>query len=186
MSQSGHISAIGYELYTELMEKTIRELKGERHPEEEMEPEIHLGIPAFIPDNFIGDTHTRLITYKRIATVSSEDDLPAIREELADCYGPVPPQVDTLLDIIRIKNRLRKIRGERMEYNGREMRIAFREDTPVDPVRIVALSREKSESIRFTPDNRLIVSMPDLAAEDIVGRAKDLLGELAIEERGTF
>jgi len=73
-----------------------------------------------------------------------------------------------------------------MEYNGREMRIAFREDTPVDPVRIVALSREKSESIRFTPDNRLIMSMPDLTAEDIVGRAKDLLGELAIEERGTF
>jgi len=186
VSQSGHISAIGYELYTELMEKTIRELKGEGHPEEEMEPEIHLGIPAFIPDSFIGDTHTRLMTYKRIAMVSSEDDLPAIREELADCYGPVPPQVDTLLDIIRIKNRLRKIRGERMEYNGREMRIAFREDTPVDPARIIALSREKSGRVRFTPDNRLIVSMPDLAVQDIIGRAKNLLGELEIEERRTF
>jgi len=186
VSQSGHISAIGYELYTDLMEKTIRELKGERHPEEEMEPEIHLGIPAFIPGSFIGDTHTRLITYKRIAMASSEDDLPAIREELADCYGPVPPQVDTLLDIIRIKNSLRKVRGERMEYNGTEMRIAFRQDTPLDPARIIALSRKKSGEIRFTPDNRLIVSMPDLAAEDIVGRATDLLSELEIEEPGTF
>ena len=73
-----------------------------------------------------------------------------------------------------------------MEYNGTEMRIAFREDTPVDPARIIALSREKSENIRFTPDNRLIVSMRDLAAADIVGRATDLLSELEIEEPGTF
>ena len=73
-----------------------------------------------------------------------------------------------------------------MEYNGREMRIAFREDTPVAPARIIALSREKSGGVRFTPDNRLIVSMPDLAVQDIIGRAKNLLGELEIEERRTF
>jgi len=183
VSQSGHISAIGYELYTELMEKTIRELKGERHPEEEIDPEIHLGIPAFIPDDFIADTHTRLMTYKRISMVSSEDDLPGIRDELADCYGAIPPQVDTFIDIIRIKNRLRKILVKKMEYNGTELCISFREDSPVDPARIIGLSQEKSKGVRFTPDNRLIVSMPDLEGEDIIDRAKDLLGELEIEEQ---
>ncbi|MDD5723155.1 MAG: transcription-repair coupling factor [Syntrophales bacterium] len=186
VSQSGHVSAIGYELYTELMEKTIRELKGERHPEDEIDPEIHLGIPAFIPDDFIADTHTRLMTYKRISMASSEDDLPILREELADCYGPVPPQVDALMDIIWIKNRLRKLLGKKMEYNGKELCIAFCEDSPVDPVRIIELSQDKSRGVRFTPGNRLIVSMPGLEGKDIIGRAKDLLGELEIEERGTF
>ncbi|MBW2562008.1 MAG: transcription-repair coupling factor, partial [Deltaproteobacteria bacterium] len=186
VSQSGHVSSVGYELYTELMEKTIRELKGDRHPEEEIDPEIHLGIPAFIPDDFIADMHTRLMTYKRISMVSAEDDLPGIREELADCYGTVPPQVDTLMDIIRIKNRLKKILGKKMEYNGTEMCITFREDSPVNPARIIELSQERSGGVRFTPDNRLIVSMQGLEEKDIIGRAKDLLGELEIEERGTF
>jgi transcription-repair coupling factor (superfamily II helicase) len=186
VSQSGHISAIGYELYTELMEKTIRELKGERHPEEEIDPEIRLGIPAFIPDDFIADTHTRLMTYKRISMVSSNDDLPGIREELADCYGTIPDQMNALMDIIRIKNRLRRIRGEKMEYNGAELSITFREDTPVEPARILELSQENPGSVSFTPDNRLIVSMSDLAGEQIIGRAEDLIEELEIEERGIF
>ncbi|MBW2632056.1 MAG: hypothetical protein JRC90_09940 [Deltaproteobacteria bacterium] len=169
------------------MEKTIRELKGERHPEKEVEPEIYFGIPAFIPDDFIADMHTRLMIYKRISMVTSEDDMYGLREELADCYGPVPPQVDNLMDIIRVKNILRKIMGERMEYNGKEMLIDFREDSPVDPGRIVELSQKNLKGeIKFTPDGRLTVSMPGLEGKDIINRAKCLLGELEIEEREIF
>ncbi|MEA3486111.1 MAG: transcription-repair coupling factor, partial [Thermodesulfobacteriota bacterium] len=187
VSQSGHVSAIGYELYTELMEKTITELKGEKYPEEEIDPEIHFGIPAFIPDDFIADMHTRLMTYKKISMASSEDDLSRLREDLADCYGPVPTQVDNLMDIIRIKNILKKIMGARMEYNGKEMFIDFREDSPVDPARIVELSQKNLKGkIRFTPDGRLTVSMPGLEGKDIIDRAKYLLGELEIEEQGIF
>ena len=156
------MSAIGYELYTELMEKTIRDLKGEKRPEEEIDPEIHFGIPAFIPDDFISDMHTRLLTYKRTSMASSEDDLAGLREELTDCYGPVPPQVDNLMDIIRIKNVLKKILAKRMEYGGREMSIEFSENSPVDPVRIITLSQKKFSGMRLTPDYKLIVSMPGL------------------------
>jgi len=186
VSQSGHVSAIGYELYTELMEKTIRELKGGRSLEEEIDPEIHLGIPAFIPDDFIADMHTRLMTYKRISMASSEGDLAGLREELVDCYGPVPPQVGNLMDIIRVKNMLKKILGKRMEYNGREMFIDFCENSPVDPARIMELSQKKLMGMKLTPDYRLSVSMPGLEGKDITNRAKYLLGELKIEERETF
>ncbi|MCD6485986.1 MAG: transcription-repair coupling factor [Syntrophobacterales bacterium] len=187
VSQSGHVSAIGYELYTELMEKTIRELKGEKYPGEEIDPEIHFGIPAFIPDDFIADMHTRLMTYKKISMASSEDDLAGLKEDLTDCYGLVPPQVDNLMDIIRIKNILKKIMGVRMEYNGREMFIDFREDSPVDPARIVELSQRNAKGeIRFTPDGRLTVFMPGLEGRNIIDGAKHLLGELEIEERGIF
>jgi len=113
VSQSGHVSAIGYELYTELMEKTIRELKGEKYPKEEIDPEVHFGIPAFIPDDFISDMHTRLMTYKKISMASSEDDLAGLKEELADCYGPVPLQVNNLMDIIRVKKHAEEDTGEK-------------------------------------------------------------------------
>ncbi|HPQ43553.1 MAG TPA: transcription-repair coupling factor [Syntrophales bacterium] len=178
MSQSGHVSAIGYELYTELMEKTIRELKGEKHLEEEIDPEIHFGIPAFIPDDFISDMHTRLMTYKRVSMASSEDELAGLREELTDCYGPVPPQVGNLMDIIRIKNMLKRILAKRMEYNGREMYIDFSENSPVDPVRIMNLSQKKFPGMRLTPDYKLIVSMPGLKEKDIIEQAQHLLRAL--------
>jgi len=186
VSQSGHVSAIGYELYTELMEKTIRELKGEKYPKEEIDPEVHFGIPAFIPDDFISDMHTRLMTYKKISMASSEDDLSGLKEELADCYGPVPPQVNNLMDIIRVKNMLKKILGKRMEYDGREMFINFREDSPVDPARIMELSQKKLRGIRLTPDYRLTIPIPGLEGKDITDRAKYLLGELEIEEQRIF
>ena len=186
ISQSGHVSAIGYELYTEMMEKTIRDLKGERYPGEEIDPEINLGVPAFIPDDFIPDTHTRLMTYKRISMVSSDSDLPGIREGLADCYGPVPPEVDTLMDIMRIKNRLRRILSTKMDYNGSELSIAFREDSSFDPARVITLSQERPGEVRFTPDNRLLVSMPDLEGKAIITQVFELLEELKIEEGGTF
>ncbi len=186
VSQSGHVSAIGYELYTELMEKTIRELKGEKYPKEEIDPEVHFGIPAFIPDDFISDMHTRLMTYKKISMASSEDDLSGLKEELADCYGPVPPQVNNLMDIIRVKNMLKKILGKRMEYDGREMFINFSEDSPVDPARIMELSQKKLRGIRLTPDYRLTIPIPGLEGKDITDRAKYLLGELEIEEQRIF
>ena len=186
VSQSGHVSAIGYELYTELMEKTIRELKGEKYPKEDIDPEVHFGIPAFIPDDFISDMHTRLMTYKKISMASSEDDLSGLKEELADCYGPVPPQVNNLMDIIRVKNMLKKILGKRMEYDGREMFINFREDSPVDPARIMELSQKKLRGIRLTPDYRLTIPIPGLEGKDITDRAKYLLGELEIEEQRIF
>jgi len=186
-SQSGHVSAIGYELYTELMERTIRELKGEKHPEKEIDPEIYFGISAFIPDDFIADMHTRLLIYKRISMVNSNDDMHRLREELVDCYGPVPSQVQNLMDIIRVKNTLKKILGERMEYNGTEMIIDFREDSPVDPLRIVELSQNDLKGkVRFTPEGKLIVSMPGLEGGNIIGQAEYLLGKLDIEERKIF
>ncbi len=186
VSQSGHVSAIGYELYTEMMEKMIRELKGEHHPEAEIDPEINLGLPAFIPDEFISDIHTRLLTYKRISMISSEDDIPALREELTDCYGSIPTELDNLIDIIRIKNLLRKILAKKIEYNGTEICINFSPNSPVNPDKIIEISKDKSRGVRFTPDNRLIISMPGVEGKDIIGRSMDLLIELEIEERKAF
>ncbi|MFB3926354.1 MAG: transcription-repair coupling factor [Syntrophales bacterium] len=177
-SQSGHIAAVGYELYIELMEKTIRELKGEMpSAAEEVRPEIHLGIPAFIPEDYIPDMNRRLTVYKRISMADSDSDLDGIREELMDTCGFIAPQVENLLQVISIRNMLKGVLGRKMEYDGKRIFIAFHEKSPVDPAKILRLIRSE-KATRFTPDLRLHVEAPGLCGEEIIREARHLLSEL--------
>ncbi len=178
VSQSGHVSAVGYELYTELMERTIRELRGETTTTEEISPEIHLGIPAFIPDDFIADMQTRLFTYKKISAAADEEEMSSLMEELIDCYGFIPPQVGNLMDIIRIRNSLKGIMGEKMTYDGTHMTIAFHKKSTIDPSRIIQLSQKKLKGLTFTPDYHLSVPAPGLQGREPIERAQALLADL--------
>jgi transcription-repair coupling factor (superfamily II helicase) len=178
MSQSGHISAVGYEMYITLMEKAVREMKGEPLREEEVRPEINLGLPAFIPDEYITDMHRRLVTYKRLSMAATDEDVNDIREELADCFGFVPPQVENLLEVIGIRNRLKAVMGERMDYNGKGLTIAFHRESTIDPARILHLSKTRMKGLRLTPDHRLSLTLPGLKDDDILRQAKNILEEL--------
>jgi transcription-repair coupling factor (superfamily II helicase) len=182
ISQSGHVSAVGYELYTELMEHAIRELKGEAAPEEEVKPEIHLGIPAFIPESYMDDEHLRLVTYKRISLAAGDEEIAGIRGELMDCYGLVPPEVENLLSVIDIRNLLKALKGKRMGYDGRAMSVSLQEKSPIDPARIVELYRSKVRGFQLTPDLKLTVPMPGLAVPEILRRARELLRSLSGQE----
>jgi transcription-repair coupling factor (superfamily II helicase) len=178
ISQSGHVSAVGYELYTELMDKAIREIKGEPAPEEEVRPEIHLGIPAFIPEAYMTDEHRRLVTYKRVSLASTDEELCGIREELLDCYGLVPIEVENLLAVIGIRNLLKTLKGKKMGYDGRAMSVFLQERSPVDPVRIIEMYRRKVRGVQLSPDFKLTIPMPGLAGSAILTRARELLQEL--------
>jgi len=177
-SQSGHISAVGYELYTELMEKTIREIKGEPMVIEEIKPEIHLNVPAFIPEDYMTDVQRRLVMYKRFSVAGSEEALTNIREELTDCFGVVPPVVENLFEVIRIRNLLKVAKGTKMGYDGKQMFISFHRDSSIDPADIVRMSQDKSLDVRFTPDLKLYVSVPGLQGEQILEKAKGFLRTL--------
>ncbi|MDA8126495.1 MAG: transcription-repair coupling factor [Deltaproteobacteria bacterium] len=177
-SQSGHVSAVGYELYTELMEKAIREIKGETPPEEEIRPEIHLGIPAFIPETYMADEHQRLITYKKISLAAADEDLAEIRAELLDCYGLLPLEVENLLAVIGIRNELQTLKGKKMGYDGKILTLFLQEKSPIDPKRILDLYRGKVRGVQLTPDLRLSVPMPDLKGDEILAKARELLGAL--------
>jgi transcription-repair coupling factor (superfamily II helicase) len=174
-SQSGHVSAVGYELYTELMEKTIRELKGEPVPEDEIRPEINLGLTAFIPAGYMADEHQRLVTYKRMSMAVAEEELAEIREELTDLYGFVPPEAEHLFEVIRIKHLLKAIKGKKMGYDGKNLFIFFHEKSPVDPAKLIELSRKKLKGMRLTPDLKLYLPLPDLSGDAIIREARGLL-----------
>ncbi|MBN2567851.1 MAG: transcription-repair coupling factor, partial [Deltaproteobacteria bacterium] len=178
VSQSGHVSAVGYELYTQLMERAIRELRGETGLSDEISPEIHLGIPAFIPDDFIVDTQTRLFTYKKISAATDEQVMSSLREELIDCYGFIPPQVNNLMDIIRIRSNLKGIMGKKMTYDGRHMTVSFHKKSPIDPSKIIQLSRKKFKGLTFTPDYHLSVPASELKGMEAIEKARALLAEL--------
>jgi transcription-repair coupling factor (superfamily II helicase) len=177
-SQSGHIAAVGYEMYLDLIEKTIRELRGEAPAKEEVRPEIQLGIPAFIPEDYLPDMNSRLMLYKRISMAAGHDELDALRDELSDLYGYIPQQVENLLQVIDIRNTLRAISGKRMDYNGSNFQIAFRNETPVSPEKIVRLTRRRDKKVKFSPDMKLSVTMPGLSGGEIINSARELLLEL--------
>ncbi len=179
ISQSGHISAVGYELYTELMEKTVREIKGEEIGEEELLPEIQLGISAFIPEEYVQDIHQRLVLYKRISLSGNDEDINQIKSELQDCYGDLPTSVDNLLYVISIRNCLKPLKGKKMGYDGKYLYIFFRDNSPVDPAKIIALFRKNIKELRFTPDYKLYVSAPALHEKEILDQAGLLLKMLA-------
>jgi transcription-repair coupling factor (superfamily II helicase) len=178
VSQSGHVSAVGYELYTELMEKTVRELKGEPVISEEVKPEINLGIPAMIPSGYMPDEQQRLVTYKRISLAAGEDDLTEIRAELLDCYGYVPVEIDHLLEVIRIRDLLKALKGKKMGYDGKQLVVVFQPDSPVDPARILMLSRTMAKGVKLTPDFKLVVPLPGLAGMDVTATIRELLQSL--------
>ena len=93
--QSGQITAVGFELYTEMMEKAIQELKGEEVLPE-VDPEIRLGISAYFPDNYIPDANQRLYFYKRLASLRSSQELDELKEEIRDRFGPYGTVVENL------------------------------------------------------------------------------------------
>jgi len=179
LSQAGHISAVGYELYTELMEKTVREIKGDPSPVEETLPEIQMGISAFLPEDYVEDVHQRLILYKRISLAAAVEDLGEIRSELADCYGPLPAPADNLLRVIGIRNRLIPLKAKKMGYDGKFFYLFFRETSPIDPARIIAISRKKIKDLRFTPDFKLFLPAKAVTAQEILDQAEGLLKMLA-------
>ena len=105
--QSGHIAAVGFELYTQMMEEAVQELRGQRR-HVEVEPEIQLGFPAYIPDTYIADENQRLVFYRRLAAVRSAEELDRHRApSCASATAPIPPLVDSFLRVMDLRRTLK-------------------------------------------------------------------------------
>jgi transcription-repair coupling factor (superfamily II helicase) len=176
-AQSGHIAAIGFDLYAELLEDAVRRLKGEGG-EKAPEPDIHLRVPAHFPAEFIDDPKQRLVLYEKLTRAENEADVDDIRYEVIDRYGPLPPQVENLLAVMKIRRLLVDLRAEGLDYNGRDLIVSFSETSAVDPERIVALVQAEPQRSRLTPDHRFKRSVGALEPAEILQAARHLLQEL--------
>jgi hypothetical protein len=113
-SQHGHVTAVGYDLYTELLKEAVEDLRGQGH-DDAPDPDINLPIAAFIPDKYIVDMHERLSVYQRLATAKESKDLYDIVGALSDQYGDAPAEVTALADVMALKMRLREMYARALE-----------------------------------------------------------------------
>jgi transcription-repair coupling factor (superfamily II helicase) len=100
--QSGHIAAIGLDLYLKMVEQAVRQIKG-TVVEEEPEPTLHLSVSAFIPEDYVGDSHQRLSLYKRLSSCRQVGDLALLHGEIQDRYGPLPEPVERLFEVMQVR-----------------------------------------------------------------------------------
>jgi len=156
--QSGHIAAVGFEMYAQLIEKAFKQLRGEEI-EEEVTPEIRWNKPAFIPDDYIENPHQRLSIYKRLSGVQSDGDVEDMRSELEDRYGPLPEPVSNLLEVLRVKPILGRMGVRAFDFDGKRVTLTFDKGSKVEPKRIVGLADRAPDRVRFTPDFRLKVRL---------------------------
>ncbi len=177
-SQSGHIAAVGFEFYTQLMEKAVRELKGEEVVEE-VTPEIRFHLPAFIPEGYVEDPGERLNLYRRLSLSRSDEEVERIREELIDRFGKIPREAEHLLEVIKVKILLTRMAIKKFEETPSQFVLTFDESTRVPPQRVVEFVHQGEGKRRFTPDSKLVIEgWPD-TARDPFGAAKKLLQALA-------
>jgi transcription-repair coupling factor (superfamily II helicase) len=172
VSQSGHIAAVGYDLYLELLQSTVADLQNQAQGREkdfklDLDPEIHLKMNAYIPDSYVPDPAQRYHMYQRIAAAGSKppEKLEDLQTELIDRYGLLPQETINLLTIIAIKGRLRQLGIAKLEQSPDSCVFSFIREAPIDPQVILDLISKKTKNrkkiIRLTPDNRLIVPIPE-------------------------
>jgi len=177
-SQSGHIAALGFELYTQMMEKAVKELKGEEVIEE-ITPEIRFHLPAFIPETYVEDPGERLSLYRRLSLSRSDEEVERIRGELIDRFGKNPEEVDHLLEVIKVKILLTRLSIKKFEETSSQFVLTFDESTPVSPQKVVDFVHRGGGKYRFTPDSKLVIEDWPGARQDPFGAAKKLLQALA-------
>ncbi len=124
--QSGHVAAVGFDLYVKMIGEAVRELRGDG-PAERAEVRVELPVDAHIPHDYVTGERLRLEAYTRIAAINSAVDIEAVRDELADRYGPVPGQVENLLAVARLRAVARNAGLTDITLQGNSIRFA-----PVD------------------------------------------------------
>ena len=175
--QSGHIDAIGFELYTSMLDHAVRELKGEAAPEEET-IQLNLGLNIRIPADFIAEENQRLRMYKRIAGVESESQLADVRSELQDRYGEPPLAVRNLLEYASLKLLAMRAGVTGIERKREQVSIRFKEYANIDPERLMRFVASQ-KGAQFTPQGVLKFVLKSSRADEVLAHLRTLLEQLA-------
>lgn len=142
--QSGHIEAIGFEMYTKLLEQTVRELKGEEI-EDEARATVNLGIDLRIDEEYVPEQNQRLALYRRVASARSDAEIDSIVAEVEDRYGPMPPEVLNLMDYGRIRVLADRLGVEKIDRQGAVVVLTFKGQNGPEPERVMRLLREQPD-----------------------------------------
>lgn len=176
--QHGHIEAIGFDLYCQMLERAVSKLKGQESTPE-LRTTLSLGFDVRIPENYIPSENLRLRTYKRISSIASEEEKQDVRKELEDRFGKPPASVDNLLEYAVLKSMSERLRISAVERQGSRVAIRFHPETPVDPAALVSVVRSR-KGVKLDPSG--VLWMETSRGESVPGAVRNVL--LSLQGQG--
>ncbi|PWS36246.1 transcription-repair coupling factor [Falsiroseomonas bella] len=185
--QSGHIREVGIELYQQMLEEAVNELKHgtgkDAVDDREWTPQINLGLPVMLPEAYVRDLPVRLGLYRRIGALQNEAEIEAMAAELADRFGKLPPEAETLLQVVFLKSLCRAAGVEKVDVGPKGIVIGFRGNRFADPASLVQWVAGQGAAVKLRPDHKLAFSQ-EMPFEARVREARRLLTALAEVARG--
>ncbi len=160
--QSGHIREVGIELYQQMLEDAVADMRAERGrkraEDRDWTPSIGLGLPVLIPETYVRDLPVRLGLYRRIGGLSSDSETEAMAAELVDRFGPLPPEVENLLQVVTLKRMCREAGIEKLDAGPKGMVLSFRGNRFDNPAGLVSWVTSKDGLVRLRPDHKLAIT----------------------------
>ncbi|MGI4975597.1 MAG: transcription-repair coupling factor, partial [Janthinobacterium lividum] len=179
--QSGHIREVGIELYQQMLEDAVGDLRAEKgaraRSDREWTPNISLGLPVLIPDVYVRDLPVRLGLYRRIGALATDGEGEAMAAELVDRFGPLPAEVENLLSVVSLKRECRAAGVEKLEAGPKGMVVQFRGNSFRNPAGLVTWLGTRGSTMRLRPDHKLAV-VREMGIAERVKLARDVLGNL--------
>ena len=177
--QSGHLEAVGYDLYCKMLNQAIEVLKGET-PEEDFETKIDLMCDAFVPASYIKNETLKMDIYKRIAGIETDEEYEDMQDELIDRFGDIPSQVENLLQVVLLKAAAHKVYITEISGTKDKMKIMMWNQAKIDVERIPILVREYKGRLKFvTGDTPYFVYSPKPDDDNVIGRAGKLVESMS-------
>jgi len=150
--QSGHMEAVGYDLYCKLLNDAVKEVKGDAPIEEEFETTVDLEADAYIPESYIRNEVQKLDMYKRIALIRSEEELSELQDELIDRFGDIPQSVNRLLEIALLRNLAHEVYVTQLIWRGTKVRLVLYPKANIIAQRIPALIQKYNGHLKFSAE----------------------------------
>jgi transcription-repair coupling factor (superfamily II helicase) len=177
--QSGHIEAVGFELYTSMLETAVKELKGEAG-EERPATQLNLGIALRIDESYVPEENQRLRLYKKIAGANTEASVNEIRAEMEDRYGAPPDATVYLLEAAFLRLECERLGIAQVDRKRGELHIRFMENATVDPAHLMQLvARNARRGAQFTPQGLLKLPLRATRSDEVLLEIRELLANLA-------
>jgi transcription-repair coupling factor (superfamily II helicase) len=182
-SQSGHIAAVGYDMFLKLMESSIAELKGEATVEP-LDPEINVNLSAYLSENYITDIDQRMAAYRRLAKMTELQQISDFKSELIDRFGSLPDEAANLLLKIILKVMAQKAGVFRLDMMNRRIVLHFSESHQRNPAAMVDMIMDAPKRFELSPDYVLKINMASHNLSDQMAQTKNILKEIAQRVNG--
>ncbi|CZG17566.1 transcription-repair coupling factor [Legionella pneumophila] len=181
--QSGNMHAIGFNLFMEMLDRAVNDLKAGKTPElsapMHQGPEIDLRISAIIPEDYIGDIHNRLIMYKRIANAKTTQQLRELQIELIDRFGLLPQPVKHLFLITELKLKAAQLGIQKISASAQQGKLDFSEKPSIDPGTLISLIQVHAKRYQMEGPQRLRFTLDSTSAEERIFEISSLLNKLS-------